>query len=207
MATVSWRTRFPRGLKPAVFLLACTPFAYLVWAVFANALGANPAEALIRSAGDWALRFLCLVLLVTPLRQWTGVSALLSLRRMLGLFVYFYVLVHLLSYAWLDMSWLFGDIVLDVIKRPFIAVGMVAFALLTALAITSPHVVVRRLGARRWKRLHQAVYVVACLAVLHFFWMRSGKQDFAEVWVYGGILAVLLGVRLRTFIKRPRPAK
>jgi methionine sulfoxide reductase heme-binding subunit len=182
--------------KPAVFVLACAPVAWLFWAALADQLGANPAEALIRSLGDWSLRFLVLVLAVTPVRVWTGWPALARFRRMLGLFVFFYVSLHLLAYAWFDMGFDALAIVQDVIKRPFIAVGMVAFLLLWLMAATSFNRAIRALGARRWQLLHRSVYAVAALAVLHFFWMRSGKNDFAEVFVYAALLAVLLGWRV-----------
>lgn len=182
--------------KPLVFLAALLPFAWLVWGALTQNLGPNPAEALIRSTGDWTLRFLCIVLAVTPLRVITGTPALARLRRMLGLFVYFYAVLHMLSYSWLDMEFVVGDIVRDIAKRPFILVGFLALLLLTALAATSFNRAIRLLGARRWQWLHRLVYGVAGLAVLHFFWMRSGKNDYADVFVYGTILAALLGWRV-----------
>jgi sulfoxide reductase heme-binding subunit YedZ len=182
--------------KPLLFLLCLLPFAWLVFAAFTNQLGANPAEALVRSTGDWTLRFLCIVLAVTPLRTITNTPALARFRRMLGLFVYFYVVVHLLSYSWFDMEFDVAAIIKDIIKRPFILVGFSAFLMLTPLAATSFNRAIKALGAKRWQLLHRLVYVVAGLAVLHFFWMRSGKNDFAEVFVYGAILAALLGWRL-----------
>jgi DMSO/TMAO reductase YedYZ heme-binding membrane subunit len=133
-----------------------------LWA-FTDTLGANPAEALIRSTGDWTLRLLCLVLAVTPLRAWTGTPALARFRRMLGLFVYFYVVLHLLSYGWFDMGFDLADIMRDIIKRPFILVGFRALLLLTPLALTSFNRAIRR-WARRWQRLHRLVYLVAALA-------------------------------------------
>ncbi|WP_226491782.1 sulfite oxidase heme-binding subunit YedZ [Hydrogenophaga taeniospiralis] len=183
-------------VKPLVFVLACLPAAWLFWAAMNDQLGANPAEALIRSLGDWSLRFLVLVLTVTPLRELTGWSTLARLRRMIGLFVFFYVCLHLLAYAWFDMGFELGEIVADVAKRPFILVGMMSWVLLAALAATSFNRAIRRLGARRWQALHRGVYVVAVLAVLHFFWMRSGKNDFAEVAVYATLLGALLAWRL-----------
>ncbi|MCY1552922.1 Sulfoxide reductase heme-binding subunit YedZ [compost metagenome] len=144
-----------------------------------------------------------LVLAVTPLRELTGWSALARLRRMIGLFVFFYVCLHLLAYAWFDMGFELGEIVADVAKRPFILVGMASWVLLAALAATSFNRAIRSLGARRWQALHRGVYLVAVLAVLHFFWMRSGKNDFAEVVVYATLLGALLAWRLwRRF--RPR---
>ncbi len=190
--------------KPLLFLLCLMPFAWLVFAAFANQLGANPAEALVRSTGDWTLRFLCIVLAVTPLRTLTNSPALARFRRMLGLFVYFYVVIHLLSYSWFDMEFDVAAIVKDIIKRPFILVGFSAFLLLTPLAATSFNRAIKALGAKRWQLLHRLAYLVAGLAILHFFWMRSGKNDFAEVFVYGGILAVLLGWRLARRISAKR---
>ena len=183
--------------KPLLFIVGLLPFAWLVYAAFANQLGANPAEALVRSTGDWTLRSLCIVLAVTPLRTITRTPALARFRRMLGLFVYFYVVVHLLSYSWFDMNFDVADIAKDIAKRPFILVGFSAFVLLTPLAATSFNRAIKVLGARRWQLLHKLVYAVAGLAILHFFWMRAGKNNFAEVFVYAAILAVLLGWRLK----------
>ena len=182
--------------KPAVFVAALLPFAWLFYGALTNNLGANPAEYLIRSTGDWTLRFLCITLAVTPLRLLTSTAALARFRRMLGLFVYFYVVLHLLSYSWFDMGFDVGDIVKDIIKRPFILVGFAAFLLLTPLAATSFNRAVKAMGAKRWQALHKLVYVIAGLGILHFFWMRSGKNDYAEVAIYAVILAVLLGWRL-----------
>jgi sulfoxide reductase heme-binding subunit YedZ len=185
-----------RALKPLVFAACLLPLAWLVFGAASNSLGANPAEALIRSTGDWTLRLLCLTLAVTPLRQWTGWHALARLRRMLGLTTFFYATLHVLAYAWLDMGLEIGDIVRDIPKRPFILVGTCALLLMVPLAATSFDRAVRALGAARWRALHRAVYAVAGLALLHFFWMRAGKNDFAEVAVYAAILGVLLGWRL-----------
>ncbi|TFZ07299.1 sulfoxide reductase heme-binding subunit YedZ [Ramlibacter henchirensis] len=182
--------------KPLLFVLALLPFAWLFYGAVANQLGANPAEYLIRATGDWTLRFLCLTLAVTPLRVVTSQPALVRFRRMLGLFTYFYACLHLSGYALFDMGLDFADIAKDIAKRPFILVGFAGFLLLTPLAATSFNRAIRALGASRWQALHRAVYVIAGLAILHFFWMRAGKNDFAEVAVYAAILAVLLGWRL-----------
>jgi sulfoxide reductase heme-binding subunit YedZ len=195
------RAALGRGLmhpaaKPLVWLLCLLPLAWLVYGAASNNLGANPAEALIRATGDWALRFLCLVLAVTPLRVIAGLPTLARFRRLLGLFMYAYLWLHLLSYAWFDMGLELTDIARDIVKRPFILVGFSAFVLLTPLALTSFNRAIKALGARRWQLLHRAVYLVAGLAVLHFFWMRAGKNDFAEVLVYAAILGGLLGWRL-----------
>jgi methionine sulfoxide reductase heme-binding subunit len=185
-----------RATKPVLFAAALLPLTLLVVAVVNHTLGANPAETLIRSLGDWTLRFLCLTLAVTPLRQWTGLSALARLRRMLGLFTAFYAALHFSAYAVFDMGLVWADIVRDVAKRPFILVGTAAFLLLLPLAATSFNRAIRWLGAARWQRLHRVVYGIALLAILHFFWMRAGKRNFGEVAVYAAIVAVLLGWRL-----------
>ena len=183
--------------KPALFVLCLLPFAWLFYAAWSDALGANPAEALIRATGDWTLRFLCLTLTITPLRQWTHQPALLRFRRMLGLFTFFYVGLHFLSYAWLDMGFDPNEIVKDIVKRPFILVGTTALLLMASLAATSFNRAIRWMGAKRWQALHRAVYAIALLGLLHFFWMRSAKNDFAEVAVYAVVIGVLLGWRLR----------
>ena len=185
-----------RFAKPLVFVVALLPFAWLVFAAFNGLLGANPAEALVRATGDWTLRALCVVLAVSPLRVMTRTPAVARFRRMLGLFVFFYATVHLLSYAWFDMGLDLADIARDIAKRPFILVGFSAVLLLTALAATSFNRAIKFLGARRWQQLHRMVYLIALLALLHFFWMRAGKNNFAEVFVYGAIIALLLGWRV-----------
>ncbi|MFM7505334.1 MAG: sulfite oxidase heme-binding subunit YedZ [Rubrivivax sp.] len=193
--------RLQRGLlhplaRPAVFVLSLVPFAALLHGAATNTLGANPAEALIRGTGDWTLRFLCLALAVTPLRQAFGLPALARLRRMLGLFAFFYGSLHFLCYAWLDMGLDLGLIVPDIAKRNFILVGTAALLLMLPLAATSFNRAIRALGPARWQALHRAVYAVALLALLHFFWMRAGKNDFAEVGVYAAVIGALLGWRL-----------
>jgi sulfoxide reductase heme-binding subunit YedZ len=184
------------GIKPVLFSLFLLPAAWLTYAALAEQLGANPAEALVRATGDWTLRALCLVLAVTPARVLLNLPSLARFRRMLGLFVYFYAFLHLLCYGWFDMGLEVSDMARDIAKRPFILVGFSAFVLLTPLAATSWNGAIRRLGVARWKMLHRLVYVVAALAVLHFFWMRAGKHDFAEVQVYAAVLGALLGWRL-----------
>jgi sulfoxide reductase heme-binding subunit YedZ len=188
--------------KSVIFGLALLPCAWLVYAAIANQLGANPAEALVRATGDWTLRFLCVVLAVTPLRVISANPALARFRRMLGLFVYFYAAMHLLSYSWFDMGFDMSDIARDIAKRPFILVGFTSFVLLSALAATSFNRAIRSLGAQRWRTLHKLVYVVAALAILHFFWMRAGKRNFAEVAVYAAVLGALLGWRAVRYLRR-----
>ena len=187
------RTRTAWWTLLAIGLL---PLAWLVWRTATDQLGANPAETLIRATGDWALRGLCITLAVTPLRLLLGWPELLRFRRLLGLLTFGYASLHLLGYAWFDMGLVWDDIVHDVPKRPFVLVGTLAFALLLPLAATSWNGAIRRLGARRWQALHRSVYAVAVLAILHFWWMRSGKRNFTEVWVYGLVLAGLLGWRI-----------
>ena len=190
--------------KPVVFVLCLLPFAWLFYGAFTNNLGANPAEYLIRATGDWTLRFLCIVLAVTPLRVLSSTPQLARFRRMLGLFVYFYVVLHLLSYSWFDMGFDVPDIANDIAKRPFILVGFSAFVLLTPLAATSFNRAIKALGGKRWQMLHKLVYLIAGLGLLHFFWMRAGKNNFTEVFVYAAIIAVLLGWRVVQFLKKKR---
>lgn len=192
--------------KPLVFVLCLLPLAWLVYATAADRLGANPAEALVRATGDWTLRALCLVLAVTPLRVMTSTPQLARYRRMLGLFVFFYGVLHLLSYAWFDMGFEVADIVRDILKRPFILVGSLALLLLMLLAATSFNRAIKAVGAKRWQTLHRSIYGVAGLAVLHFFWMRAGKNDFGEVAIYALILAALLGWRLWNRWRKHKPA-
>jgi sulfoxide reductase heme-binding subunit YedZ len=190
--------------KPLVFVLCLLPFAWLFYGALTNQLGANPAEALIRALGDWTLRFICIVLAVTPLRVISGTPALARFRRMLGLFAYFYVVMHLLSYSWFDMGFDLGEILEDIIKRPFILVGFLAFVLLTPLAATSFNAAIKAMGAKRWQWLHKLVYLIAGLGLLHFFWMRAGKNDFTEVFVYAAIVALLLGWRVQQFLRKKK---
>ena len=189
------------GAKVVLFIVCLLPFAWLLrGAVLATlgsgALGANPAEALIRATGDWTLRFLCITLTVTPLRVLARLPALARFRRMLGLFTFFYACVHFLCYSWLDMGFVLDDIVRDIAKRPFILVGTSALLLMTPLALTSFNRAIKALGAARWQALHRVVYAVVLLGLLHFFWMRSAKSNFAEVSIYAVVIAPLLGWRV-----------
>jgi len=198
--------------KVVLFLVCLLPFAWLAYNTLQaqlgheNVLGANPAEYLIRATGDWTLRFICLTLAVTPLRTITNTPPLARFRRMLGLFTYFYVVVHLLMYSGFDMGFDVADIVNDIAKRSFILVGFAAFVLLTPLAATSSNRAIKALGAKRWQKLHMLVYVIAGLGLLHFFWMRAGKNDFAEVGIYAVIIGVLLGWRIWEYLKKKRTA-
>jgi sulfoxide reductase heme-binding subunit YedZ len=188
--------------KPLLFVASLLPFAWLFYGALTNNLGANPAEYLSRATGDWTLRFLCLTLAVTPVRVEAKLPTLQRFRRMLGLFTYFYVVLHFLAYSWFDQGFDLGDIAKDIAKRPFILVGFTAFLLLTPLAATSFNRAVKAMGAKRWQALHRLVYPVAGLGILHFFWMRAAKNNFAEVAVYAAILAVLLGWRVREALRK-----
>jgi methionine sulfoxide reductase heme-binding subunit len=201
------------GIRPALlrpsakwvlFVLSMLPFAWLLYGVVTHNLGANPTECLTRATGDWTLRFLCLTLAVTPLRSITSTPQLARFRRMLGLFVYFYAVLHLLCYVWFDMEFNLADIVKDIPKRPFILVGFTAFLLLTPMAATSFNRAIKAMGAKRWQTLHKVVYGIAGLAILHFFWMRAGKNNFTEVLVYASVLTLLLGWRVVQFTNKKR---
>ena len=190
--------------KGGLVLLSLLPFLGMCWGIYSEQLGPNPAENLIRSTGDWTLRFLCLTLFITPLRVHSNWPEWLRFRRSLGLLSFFYASLHALSYSLFDMGWEWDDIVQDILKRPFIAVGFAAAVLMSLLAATSFNAAVKAMGAQRWRQLHRAVYVIAILGVLHFFWMRASKKNFNEVLVYAGILGSLLGWRLIYFTKRSR---
>jgi len=184
---------FSRVLKPTVFILLLLPVLSLVWGVSQDTLGANPVEAVIRGLGDWGLRILLLTLLVSPLRRLLNMPRLLRFRRMLGLFAFFYVSLHLLGYLWLEQSLDWQEIWLDIVERPFITVGMLAFVLLIPLTLTSTKGMIRRLG-KNWKRLHRLVYPISILAIVHFFWMV--KLDITEPVIYAFLLFLLLTERL-----------
>lgn len=188
--------------KVVLFLLCLLPVAWYVFGAFTERLGANPAETLIRGLGDWALRLLWITLAVTPLRTWTNQPALARFRRMLGLFAFFYASLHLLAYGWLDKGLDLADILRDIGKRPFILMGFTAWLLLVPLAATSFNRAIKALGAPRWQALHKLVYAIAIVGLMHFIWMRAGKNNFAEPLVYGSILAVLLGWRAWRRLRR-----
>jgi sulfoxide reductase heme-binding subunit YedZ len=191
------------ALKVCVFIAALLPLARLAAGVayFPEWLGANPAEYITRATGDWTLRFLLITLAVTPARELLGWNWLLRLRRMLGLYAFFYGLVHLSSYVSFDHVFQVGEILTDIVKRPFITVGFAALLLMVPLAVTSTNAMLRRLGAKRWLALHRLVYVIAPLGVLHFWWMV--KRDVSEPAIYAVILALLLGYRaLRRAVER-----
>jgi sulfoxide reductase heme-binding subunit YedZ len=195
---MNWRNALLSAwAKPVLALLLALPMAWLVYATFNNLLGPNPAEALSRQTGDWTLRGLCLVLAITPLRVLLQAPGLLRLRRTVGVATFLYACVHLLCYAWFDQGFDLDDMSKDILKRPFIWLGFSAWVLMLPLAATSFNRAIKALGTARWQRLHRAVYAAALLALLHFFWMRAAKNNFAEVAVYAAVIAVLLGWRLQ----------
>lgn len=181
------------AIKAVLFALCLAPLAFYLQRGFDDALGANPIETITRASGEWTLRFLLITLAVTPLRKLTGLNWLLRLRRMLGLFAFFYASLHFTTYVWLDQFFDLHAIARDVLKRPFITVGFAAFALLIPLALTSNNYAIRRMGGRRWQSLHRSVYAIGILAIVHFWWLV--KADILEPLVYGSILAGLLGMR------------
>lgn len=183
-------------IKTLVFLAALLPFVRLVVAIFTDDLGANPVEFITRNTGDWTLYFLCLTLSVTPLRRLTHWNWLIRLRRMLGLFVFFYAVLHFTTFLWFDHFFDLQEMWKDVVKRPFITVGFSAFVLLIPLAATSTNGMVKRLGAKRWQALHRTIYLIALLGIVHFWWMKAGKNDFAEPILFGLIVAALLLTRV-----------
>lgn len=186
---------FRWGVKPTVFTLALVPVLWLMWGAWQDLLGANPIETITRSLGEWTLNFLLLTLLISTLRRATGWGQVLRLRRMLGLFAFFYGVLHLLTYLWLDQFFYWEDIWFDIVERPFITVGMLSFVLMVPLALTSFKAAMRKLG-KNWQRLHQLVYPIALLGVLHFWWSAASKSRLEEPAVYAILLAVLLGERL-----------
>ncbi len=205
-------SRVPTALAPRTFAvvralcfaLALLPLARLFYLGFAGGLGANPVEFVIRSLGTWTLIALCVTLSITPLRLLTGWAWPLRLRRMFGLFAFFYAALHFSAYLWLDQWFDFAAIAKDVLKRPYITVGFTALLLLIPLAATSTNGWVKRLGGRNWQRLHRSVYAIALLAILHFWWQKTAKNDIGEPLVYAVIIGVLLGVRLLQWRRRPR---
>jgi sulfoxide reductase heme-binding subunit YedZ len=191
--------------KPALFFLGLYPLIRWVYLGIYGGLGANPPEFLIRSSGIWALVALLLTLAITPLRRLIGQPALVRVRRMLGLFAFFYTCLHLLGWAFWERGWSLSSMWTDVLERTFITVGMIAFMPMVALALTSTHASMRWLG-HRWQTLHRSVYMVAALSVWHFWLMRAGKNDYFEPYVYGAILTGLLLFRLIYWLRRSSSA-
>ena len=194
-------------VKVAIFVLALVPFARLVWGTASGSF-TDPLAAITNSSGEWALYFLCITLAVTPLRRLTGWNWLVKLRRMVGLFTFFYALVHFIAFLWFDHFFDVAAMLRDVVKRPFILVGFIAFVLLVPLAATSTNAMIKRLGGKRWQWLHRLIYAIGPLAILHFWWMKAGKNDFAQPILFGAIVASLLALRVFWHVKRkPQPAR
>lgn len=182
-------------IKAALFVLALVPLARLVILTVAGRF-VDPLEAITRGTGDWVLYLLCITLALTPLRRLTGWNWVIKLRRMSGLFAFFYACLHFLAFLWFDHFFDLAAMWKDVLKRPFITVGFLAFVLLVPLALTSTNGMIRRLGGKRWQWLHRLIYVIAPLGILHFWWMKAGKHNFTQPIIFGLIVALLLGVRL-----------
>jgi methionine sulfoxide reductase heme-binding subunit len=183
-----------RRFKPFVFLACLLPLARLGWKAYMGLLGANPIEVITHSTGDWTLLFLLITLAVTPLRRLSGQPWLIRYRRMFGLFAFFYVTLHFLTYIWLDKFFNVQDMLADIAKRKFITVGFTGFVLLIPLALTSTSGWIRRLGGKRWQALHRLIYAAAICGVIHYLWLV--KADIRKPLQYGTVLAVLLGYRL-----------
>jgi len=184
--------------KVAVFLICLIPFIELVWRIFTNRLGANPVEFLQHATGDWTLRFLVFTLCITPFRKLLHLPDLIRFRRMLGLFAFFYVCLHFLTYLGPDQSFDLAGMWKDVAKRPFITVGFLGFILLIPLALTSTAGWIRRLGGKRWQMLHRAIYVTAICGVIHYYWLV--KSDVRKPVFYGVLVSLLLVWRVADWL-------
>ncbi len=194
-----------RRLKIVLFIVATLPFLRLVIYTINDWLGANPVEFITRNTGDWTLYFLCITLAVTPLRRLTGWNWLVRLRRMIGLFTFFYASLHFTTFLWFDHFFDVAEMLRDVVKRPFITVGFAAFVLLIPLAATSTNAMIKRLGGKRWQWLHRLIYLIAPLGILHYWWMKAGKNDFSQPIVFGLIVAALLLARVYWRTSKPAP--
>jgi sulfoxide reductase heme-binding subunit YedZ len=189
-------TLLRRILKPLVFIACLLPFAWLIVRAFGlvhTGLGADPVKKIQDTCGEWGLRFLMITLAITPLRDWFGATWLISLRRMLGLYAFFYVLLHFLTWFVLNQGMDWQSMLTDIVKRPYITIGFTALVLLIPLAVTSTNAMMRRLG-KRWKQLHRFIYPICILAVWHYYWQV--KADVREPLVYVAIVALLLGWRV-----------
>lgn len=191
-------------VKAILFVLCLLPLARLIVLGVNDGLGANPIEFITRSTGTWTLVLLLVTLSVTPLRKILQQPALIRLRRMFGLFAFFYVCLHFTTYIWLDQFFDVGEIAKDIVKRPFITVGFAAFVLLIPLAATSNNAIIKRMGARRWQRLHRLVYAIGILGVIHYWWLV--KKDLTQPIIYALILAALLGYRILAARQNKIPA-
>jgi len=192
-----------KTIKASLFLLAMLPFLRLLVSAFTDQLGANPVEFITRNTGDWTLYFLCITLAVTPLRRLTHWAWLAKLRRMQGLFVFFYAALHFTTFLWFDHAFDVSQMWKDVLKRPFITVGFIAFVLLIPLAATSTNAIIRKLGGKNWQMLHRLVYLTSSLGILHFWWMKAGKHDFEQPLIFGVIVATMLLMRVYWRLQAP----
>jgi len=182
-------------LKTCFFILSLLPLIRLTWLGLHDGLGANPVEWITRSTGTWALVFLCIALAMTPLRLITGSTQWIKMRRMFGLFCFFYALLHFLIWVWLDQNFDVDAMIKDVVDRPFITMGFMSFVLLIPLALSSNQYSLRLLG-KQWSLLHKLVYVVACTAIIHYWWHKAGKNDLETVSIYAMVILVLLSFRI-----------
>jgi sulfoxide reductase heme-binding subunit YedZ len=191
-----------RILKPLVFLLALLPVGLLAWRALTGELSANPIKDITEETGIWTLRFILLTLTITPLRKISGWTSATRFRRMLGLYAFFYGSLHFVTYVYLDQFFALDEILRDVVKRPFITVGFAAFVMMIPLALTSPNIVARWMGGKKWRLLHRLVYFTALGGVIHYLWLV--KADTKRPLIYGGILIVLLGYRLWEYFRLRR---
>jgi sulfoxide reductase heme-binding subunit YedZ len=189
-------------LKCGIFILSLFPFTRLLIAAMYDGLGANPLEFITRNTGDWTLYFLCITLAITPARRLLQWHWLIRLRRMLGLFSFFYAACHFLTFLWFDHFFEIEEMWRDVIKRPFITVGFIAFVMLIPLALSSSNWAIRAMGGKTWQLVHRTVYIIVPLGVLHYVWMRAGKNNFTQPIVFAVIVAMLLGIRLYWRLKK-----
>ena len=194
-----------KALKAVIFLLALLPFLRMAWLTAAG-VPVDPVEFLTHGSGDWALYLLCATLALTPLRRLTGWNWVIRLRRMVGLFTFFYAFMHFMTFLWFDHFFDVAAMWKDVLKRPFITVGFVAFVLLIPLAATSTNGMIKRLG-RNWALLHKLIYAIAPLAILHYWWMKAGKHNFEQPIVWGSVVGVLLLLRVWWSLSRARAEK
>ena len=191
-------------LKAALFIASLYPLLRLSWLAYSDQLGANPIELITRSLGTWTLVFLLITLTITPLRKLSGWTWLIKLRRMAGLFAFFYATLHFITYIWLDQFFDLSAMYKDVIKRPFITIGFAAFVMLIPLALTSTNAMMKKMGGKNWQLLHRLVYAIALFGVLHYWWLV--KKDLTQPIIYSAVLAVLLGYRLWVWQSKKRLA-
>src|SRR5688572_22447450 len=193
-----------RVMKPAVFVSCLLPFAWLVYNAFWGDLGVNPVETITNETGIWTLRLIVATIAITPIRWATKWNPIITLRRMIGLFAFFYATIHFMIYFVLDRSLMFDGLWEDVVKRPYITMGFIGFVLMIPLALTSTKGWIRRLGGQRWNLLHKLVYISAILGVIHYWW--KVKLDVTNPMIYAAIVAVLLGARIVRWLSRRQAA-